>query len=95
MDAKQLFLKNKDLRDRWSAITHSSWFGEILVYARSAFMDGAVTEAQLKGAKDYEQILCSLCDGEAGEAPAIFTGLNHNLDNPSPPKRTPPKPEPK
>lgn len=92
MNAKELFLKNKELRDRWSAVVHADWFEEVLVYARGALLDTKRTEAEIDGAKAYELTLCSLCDNEGEVTTEVFTGLNHNLDNPVPLKKTPPQP---
>lgn len=92
MNAKELFLKNKELRDRWSAVVHADWFEEVLVYARGSFMDAKRTEAEMEGAKAYETILLSLCDVEGEVTAPILTGLHHDLDNPQPTKKQKPEP---
>lgn len=86
-DPKNLFLKNKDLSGRWSAVAHADWFAEVLVYARASFLDSRITlsQEQLEGAKNYERILCDLCDAEGGgDTPLPSVGLHHDLDYPKP-----------
>lgn len=83
-DPKSLFQKNKELFGKWSAVAHSDWFAEVLVYARGAFLDArlGLNEDSLYGAKEYERILCDLAETEAGDIPAPKIGLQHDLDSP-------------
>jgi hypothetical protein len=81
-DAKDLFLKQQQLREQWLAIAKTDWFRQALVYAMGELMNAPdVNTDNLKGARQYERILLGLGDDE-NQPPEQFptSGLSHDLD---------------
>ncbi len=66
MDSKKLFQKKKDLRQWWQTITDNPNFSEVLLHARSEFIEMQPGVEGLAGARSYETILLSLAEGEEG-----------------------------
>lgn len=87
---KEIFLKNKDLRDYLSAIVHADDFKICLAYAKAEMMDRAGVSAEmLNGARAFESLLLSLPDETDSSDEPISSGLSHE----PPAKSDPKKPE--
>lgn len=83
MNAKTLFVNNKELRNQWLAVAKQEWFKTVLLHTRGVLTETeGITPEALKGAKQFENILLTICD-EDEETPNEFTPrLAHDLDNP-------------
>jgi len=82
MTARDLFQKDKALREKLAAMVHADWFEQALLYARSAMLEASPTTDQLKGAQAFEAALMSLCADPDRQSISVGTGLIHDLDNP-------------
>jgi hypothetical protein len=81
MQAKTIFLKDKDLRDWLAAIVkHDNW-QRCLAHARSEMMESGQSLERLMGFKDFENILYTMPDPDEGAQGMYPTsGLHHDLD---------------
>jgi len=85
MTSKELFLKNKPLREQWAAVAHADWFAEVCTYARAVLMDtNALSTEFLHGAIKFEDTLRELADEDSKAQEWAKPGLVHTLDNPKP-----------
>jgi hypothetical protein len=95
---KDLFQSKKPLLQWWIRTTDDPQFAEVLLHARSEFIESGPTEAELKGARLYEIILTTLAEAGPSDMPIPSPGLLHHPDEmpprPSAPE-APPKPQPK
>ncbi len=82
MTPHDLFQKDKALFEKLSAVVHSDWFAQAMLYARSAFLESLPSSEQIKGAQALENALVSLCADPEDKVPTLTTGLIHNIDNP-------------
>ena len=94
--SKEIFLKKKDLAEKWRAVVHSDYFAEVLAFARGELLDITSMDAeQLIGARNYQNVLLTIADEEKPEGDLPGPGLIHNLDpKPRQPKsndKEPPK----
>jgi hypothetical protein len=81
--AKEIFLKDKDLRGKLAAVTQSDWFRTVLAYAKAELMDdGAVNGDMLAGARKLESILLNLPEEEAPRPSFPGPGLQHETPLP-------------
>lgn len=79
--SRELFFRNKELTDQWNAVAHSDWFGQVLMHARSAFMESIdLKDGELSGAKRFESILRELADKDQESVGTPSSGLRHDLD---------------
>lgn len=95
---KELFQSKKPLLNWWARIIDDPLFAEVLLHARSEFIERGVNELELKGAREYEIILTSLTQAEPSDLPIPSPGLHHYIDEmpPMPTESEPsPKPQPK
>lgn len=81
--AKELFLKNKELREKWAAVAHADWFGEVLVFARSVCMDNKPTAEKIMGMLEFESALLSICDEQVVSVEYPSSGIRHDIDRTS------------
>ncbi len=98
MNTKDLFQTKKPLRNWWAHTVDDPMWGEVLLHARSAFIEMGPSEAELKGARIYEQLLTALAEADDLGAELPNPGLIHHVDQapPMPHAPTPsPKPQPK
>lgn len=79
---KERFLQNKDLADKWHAVSSSEWFEEVIVYARAQMIDTKITTEELDGARRFITTLLDLAEHEPRSAKFPSSGLNRNLDVP-------------
>lgn len=81
--AKDLFLKNKDLRAWWTTVLEDERFQTVLLHARSEFLDALPSNEALNGGKNYEAILINLGDVPDPGADLLVKanpGLEHFAD---------------
>ena len=60
--AKASFQRNKDLFDKWGAIAGSNWFEDVLSAASAEMWELGGTDEQMKGARNFINILQGLAD---------------------------------
>lgn len=81
MSSKNLFNKQKELRDQLAAVVHADWFKQCLVFIRGELMElPNMTTEQLKGAKSFEMVLLDFTDEEPDLATFPTPGIRHDLD---------------
>ncbi len=80
MNPKELLLKNKDLRDKLSAVAHSEWFSEALMYVLAEAAPSLDSADKHKGARVFQDILLSIADDEPVRPERIKSGINHAFD---------------
>lgn len=90
MNSKELFLKNKPLRESWAAVVHSDWFKEVITHARAEASQRVKNLDELNGAFVMENVLFELCDEEAPAYQYPRPGLRHDIDKPAPTLKTEP-----
>lgn len=90
-NAKELFLRNRELSNQWRAIANSDAFDEATVFALCAMAESNAGSELTKGANQVIAILRSIANVEPEPEP-IKSGLDHDL---SVPDRSKPKPEEK
>ena len=90
---KNRFQEDGALSGQWRAIVHSEQWAKTMLYARSEFLDTAPTPEQQKGAKAFIDILEQIAEPEEADFAVLPTGLDHNMDNPAPKRKTEPKPK--
>jgi hypothetical protein len=98
MTTKDLFQSKKPLLQWWIRIIDDPMFAEVLLHARSEFIEMGPDEATLRGAREYESILRSLSEAGPSDMPIPTPGIFHNTEEvppmPNAPE-APPKPQPK
>lgn len=95
MTTRELFQSKKPLLHWWARIIDDPMFAEVLLHARSDFIEGGPTEAQLAGARSYEMILTSLAEAGPSDMPIPSPGLHHYTEEiPPMPKALEPTPKP-
>ena len=88
MNAKTLFMQNKDLAPFWNTTAHDSKFEYVLAFARAEFLETQPTQEEIRGAERFIRLLQTLGENEpegTGELPS--PGLHHQID------KLPPKPQ--
>ncbi len=79
--SKEIFLKKKDLAEKWRAVVHSDYFAEVLAFTRGELLDiTSMDAAQLIGARNYQNVLLTIADEEPPESDLKGPGLIHDLD---------------
>jgi hypothetical protein len=95
---KDLFQSKKPLSQWWARILDDPQLAEVLLHARSEFIESGPTESELKGARLYEIILTTLSEAGPSDMPIPTPGIFHNTEEvppmPSAPE-APSKPQPK
>lgn len=87
MTAKALFLRNSDLAKYWVTIARDDRFSHVLVFAKSAMMEGNPTKEQIEGVERFCLLLETLADNEEGAGIIPTPGIFHEPD------RMPAKPQ--
>jgi len=98
MTTHELFQSKKPLRNWWALVVDDPQFAEVLLHARSEFMESGPNEAQLAGARAYEILLTGLAAAGLSEEEMPSPGLHHQIEQEPPPPHAPaptPKPQPK
>lgn len=86
MTTKDLFLREKDARDKLAGIVSADWFAKSIAYAKAELASiPGMNSDKLEGARLFIDILCSL-PNDPGEAATFTSGIQHDLDNPQPQK---------
>jgi hypothetical protein len=81
MTSKTLFLKQKELCEQLSAVVHTDWFKQCLVFVKGELMEqGGISTEMLRGAQMFEQALLEFTDEEPDPAQFPSTGIKHDLD---------------
>lgn len=81
MTSKNLFNKQKELRDYLNAIVKSEQFQKCLIYVRGELMEAPnLTPQGLDGAKTFELTLLNFTDEEIPQGDFPPAGLEHNLE---------------
>jgi hypothetical protein len=95
---KDLFQSKKPLFQWWAHVTSDPLFAEVLLHARSVFIEMSPTESALLGAREYERIWIDLAEASPSDIELPSPGLHHNIEE-IPPRpgapEPPPKPQPK
>lgn len=77
---KELFIKNKELRDKWAAWAKNDDFGIILAYAKSSLIESRkCTTEMLAGAMAFQDILLNLGDEEDLPSQPVRSGFKHTF----------------
>lgn len=97
MNAKENFLRDKDLVKWWVSITHDPRYDAVVTHARSMIMESAMERAEMVGARHILGVLETMAEtpDKAFEFPS--PGVIHNVDKmPDPPveEQKPPPPDP-
>lgn len=78
--AKDLLLKNTELRDRLASVTHADWFKTVLVYVSAEFNESCGSADEFKGARKFRDILVDMAE-EPPQRPVMpKPGLHHHID---------------
>lgn len=98
MTTRDLFQSKKELRNWWAMVVDDPKFAEVLLHARSEFIETVPGVEQLAGARLYEIILTQLAQADADAIELPDPGLHHQIEV-APPMphapEAPPKPQPK
>lgn len=80
-DAKEIFLKDKELSDKWSGWTHGPDAKKVFAFADAELMNEAdATMEMIKGARRYKSILENLAETDPPDEPFPSSGLNHDVE---------------
>lgn len=85
MNAKIIFLANKDLAAWWANIAHDSRFELVLIHAQAVLMESCPEKARAEGAEAMKATLLDLPDNEGDTTFIPSPGLHHFPDS-QPPK---------
>jgi len=91
---KDLFQSKKPLFQWWAHVTSDPLFAEVLLHARSVFIEMSPTEAALLGAREYERIWIDLAEASPSDIELPSPGLHHQIEE-VPPMPGLPAPVPK
>lgn len=80
MNAKNLFLKEKDLAPYWVKIAHDSQFEHVLMFARAEFIETQPTQDEIRGAERFITLLQTLSENEPQFTELPSPGLHHLVD---------------
>lgn len=79
--AKEVFLKDKVLADKWSGWVHGPDFERVLAFADGELVNQPdLTPDIMRGAKIFKRILLTLSEVETDASDFPKPGLNHDLD---------------
>ena len=73
-----VFQSNKDLTKWWLEQCRDDRFQQIILYTRSAFMEGQPTKEQITGADGFLQSMLGLVDAQETFQPMPDPGLVHD-----------------
>lgn len=76
---KELFNRDKELAQKWGAVSHADYFEKALLFATGIMGEGDVTTEQLAGAKKLKEILLTMADTEADFSNEPMSGLKHDV----------------
>lgn len=79
-DAKEVFLRDKELSGAWSGFTHGPHAPKVFAFADAMMMNAGVSMEQMHGAIRYKNILQSLADVEDSSSAIPESGLHHDLE---------------
>jgi hypothetical protein len=79
-DAKEVFMRDKELAGVWSGFTHGPHAPRVFAFADAIMMNSGVDIAEMRGAIRYKSILQSLADVDDSVAAIPTSGLRHDLD---------------
>ncbi len=94
MTTTELFQSKKPLLHWWAKIIDDPMFAEVILHARSEFIERGPTELELRGARLYEIILTNLTQPGPSDMPIPDPGLHHQVEQ-IPPMPGAPAPPPK
>lgn len=76
MTTRELFIQQKDLRDKLVAVVKQDWFLQCLAYAKAELMDSHCASAEeLAGARAFESVLLTIGDEPDKIPPLPTSGL--------------------
>ncbi len=91
MTTRELFQSKKELRNWWARIVDDPQFAEVLLHARSEFIETVPGVEQLAGARFYEVIITRLAEADPSDVELPTPGLHHNIEK-EPPMPSAPAP---
>ncbi len=95
MTTRELFQSKKELRNWWARIVDDPQFAEVLLHARSEFIETVPGVEQLAGARFYEVIITRLAEADPSDVELPTPGLLHHVEEmPAMPSAPPPPPKP-
>lgn len=80
--AKELLIKNTELRDRLIAVTASDWWKEAMMYVKAHAIEQMTDPADLSGMRLFEHSLMTISDSQYVAPEPLRCKLNHAIDNP-------------
>ncbi len=79
--AKEIFLKDKTLVEKWAAWTHQQDCARVIAFADAEFINcDALSPDMIRGMKLFKAILLNLADTDEPEAEIPGSGLVHDID---------------
>lgn len=79
---KELFAQNKELSDQVSAVVHTPWFAEWLMFGQAVMFDSKITTEELAGAAKFKDALLSLAEDPEVTRVPLGSGINYDLSIP-------------
>jgi len=80
-NAKDIFLRDKELSNKWSGWTHGPDAARVFAFADAELLNWPqLTAEQMRGAIIYKSILQSLADVDDSASPIPASGLRHDID---------------
>jgi len=80
-EAKEIFLKDKTLSDKWSGWTHGPDAAKVFAFADAELLaEPDLNSDMIRGAKMYRRILENLAESDPPEPEYPKSGLEHDLD---------------
>lgn len=80
MNTRDIFNRDKELRNWWIQVTTHDNFERVQMYARSAFLDLLPSKEELNGARMLEQLQMGLADRPDESQHLPSPGLHHQIE---------------
>jgi len=80
MNAKALFLRDKELTKWWVNVVHDDRFEQVCAYALADFTATVKSHDELTGAKDFIERLATISDNDESFQEMPSPGLIHNIE---------------
>jgi hypothetical protein len=78
--AKELFHRDKELRNWWHTVVADDRFDLVCLIVRAAFLDTNPNQDSIKGARDYEALFKTISEADDTGQPLPGPGLNYMAD---------------
>lgn len=80
-DAKEIFLRDKELSGKWGGWTHGPDAAKVFAFADAELLaHPGLNAEQIRGAQIFKAILLTLADPDEGPSEIPKSGLNHDID---------------